>query len=196
MKQNVSGTFLQKIDEFCANRQLISCNLFAMLLSQTGNTPIITEGGIFMNWAAIVWFALLVVFIIVEANTVTLVSIWFACGALAAVIASLLGAPLWLQLVVFFVVSVLLLLALRPMLRKFVTPKIEKTNVDSVIGSVGIVTTSIDNVASAGQVKLGAMEWTARSTSGEFIAAGTRVKVDRIEGVKVFVTPAEVTQTV
>lgn len=149
-----------------------------------------------MNWAAIVWLVLLILFVFVEAGTVTLVSTWFAAGALAAVIASLLGAPIWLQVTLFFVVSVLLLLALRPLLKKHLTPKIAKTNVDSVIGSAGVVTADIDNVASSGQVKLGAMEWTARSTSGEVIHAGTIVTVDKIEGVKVFVTPAEVKETV
>ena len=146
-----------------------------------------------MNWAAIVWFVLMVVFIFLEANTVTLVSAWFAAGALAALIASLLDAQLWLQVVLFFVVSILLLLSLRPITKKYFTPKLTKTNLDRVIGSEGMVTVTIDNVLAAGQVKLGAMEWTARSSSGEVIPQGTRIKVDRIEGVKVYVTPAEVT---
>ena len=145
-----------------------------------------------MNWAAIVWFALLVLFFAVEASTVTVVSIWFAAGSVVALIASLLGAPSWLQIVLFFVVSILLLLALRPITKKYFTPKLTKTNVDSVIGSVGIVTAKINNIEAVGTIKLGAMEWSARSTSGDEIPAGTRVRVDRIEGVKVFVTPVEV----
>jgi len=144
-----------------------------------------------LNWTAIVWLALLILFFIVEASTVTVVSIWFAAGSLAALIASMLGAPTWLQTVLFFVVSVALLLALRPVTKKYFTPRLTKTNVDSVIGSVGIVTAAIDNIQAVGTIKLGAMEWTARSTSGEQIPAGTRVKVDRIEGVKAFVTPVE-----
>lgn len=144
-----------------------------------------------MNWEAFVWFALLVFFIAVEASTVTVVSIWFAAGSVTAFVASLLKAPLWLQIVLFFVVSILLLLALRPITKKYFTPKLTKTNVDSVIGTVGIVTTSVDNVAATGTIKLGAMEWTARSTLGEVIPAGTQVRVDRIEGVKAFVTPVE-----
>ena len=63
---------------------------------------------------------------------------------------------------------------------------------DAIIGTVGTVTAAINNVAATGQVKLGAMEWTARSSSGEMIEVGTQIKVDRIEGVKVFVTPVEV----
>jgi len=145
-----------------------------------------------MNWAAIVWFVLLVLFVLVEANTVTLVSIWFAAGSLAALIASLFGAQIWLQAVVFFATAILLLLAFRPIAKKHFTPKLTKTNIDSVIGSFGLVTADVDNITAAGQVKLGAMEWTARSSSGDVIPVGTKVKVDRIEGVKVYVSPAEV----
>lgn len=146
-----------------------------------------------MDWAALVWFILMVVFIIAEANTVMLVSIWFATGALTAMIAGLIGAPLWLQGLLFFAVSVALLLALRPITKKYFTPKLVKTNVDSVIGTQGIVTARIDNIQSAGQVKLNGMEWTARSTSGQVLEEGMLIRVDRIEGVKVFVSPAEVT---
>ena len=154
------------------------------------------EGGNLMDLVAIVWLVLLVVFLIVEASTVTLVSLWFAAGSLIALIASLLGGPLWLQVLLFLAVSTLSLIALRPLFRKFIRPKLTATNVDSVIGSTGLVTASVDNVTAAGQVKLGAMVWTARSTSGAPIPEGTLVKVDRVEGVKVFVSPAEVSVTV
>ena len=145
-----------------------------------------------MNWAAIVWLVLLVVFLMVEGVTVTLVSSWFAAGALVALIASLLSAPIWLQVTLFLLVSCIALSMLRPLLRKFITPKVVKTNVDAIAGTQGLVTASIDNVTASGQVKLGTMEWSARSTSGEKIEAGTLVKVDRIEGVKAFVSPVEV----
>ena len=144
-----------------------------------------------MNWAAVVWFALMVFFIFLEASTVSLVSTWFALGALAAMIAAICGGQLWLQCSLFFVLSVLLLLSLRPLLRKYFTPRLVKTNVDSIIGQEGLVTSEIDNVVSAGQVKLGGMEWTARSSTGEKIEPGTRIRVDRVEGVKVFVTPVK-----
>jgi membrane protein implicated in regulation of membrane protease activity len=149
-----------------------------------------------MELATILWLVLLVVFLIVEASTVTLVSLWFAAGSLAALLAALFGAKLWLQVTLFLAVAVLSLIALRPVFRKFIRPKLTATNVDSVIGSVGRVTTSVDNVSAVGQVKLGAMEWTARSTTGAQIPAGTLVKVDRIEGVKAFVTPVEVPASV
>ena len=140
----------------------------------------------------IIWLVLMIAFLMVEAQSVTMVSLWFGAGALAALIAALCGAEFWLQAVIFFVVSIALLACLRPLVRKYFTPKITKTNVDSVIGSEGLVTAEINNVTAQGQVKLGAMEWTARSTSGEIIPAGTLVKVDKIEGVKAFVTPVQV----
>jgi len=149
-----------------------------------------------MNWAAVIWLVLLVVFLVTEASTVTMVSLWFAAGSLVALIASLLNAAVWLQVVLFLGVSAILLSALRPLVRKHFTPKLTKTNVDAMVGATGLVTVAIDNVAAAGQVKLGAMTWTARSTSGEKIAEGTLVRVDRIEGVKAFVTAVEVTAAV
>lgn len=145
-----------------------------------------------MNWAAILWLLLMVVFLAAEASTVTLISLWFAAGSLCAMIVCLLGGALWLQLTVFLAVSAVLLTALRPLVRKYITPKLTATNVDSVIGSTGLVSVAIDNVTASGQVKLGAMEWTARSTGGDPIPEGTRVRVDRIEGVKIFVTPVEI----
>lgn len=146
-----------------------------------------------MNWAAYLWLALMVVFLVAEAVcTVHLISIWFAAGSLAALLIALLGGPVWLQVTLFLVVSGTLLALLWPLVRKYLNPKLTATNIDSVIGSVGPVTVAIDNVEAQGQVKLGAMVWTARSTSGAPIPAGTLVKVDRIEGVKVFVSPAEV----
>ena len=149
-----------------------------------------------MNWAAIVWLVLMVLFILMEAATVTLVSTWFAAGALAALLLSALNAPVWLQAAGFVLVSAIALTALRPLVRKHITPKLTKTNVDSVVGSTGLVTVAIDNVSAVGQVKLGAMYWTARSVSGEPIPQGTLVRVVRIEGVKAFVEPVEVSSPV
>ncbi|MBQ8757499.1 MAG: NfeD family protein [Oscillospiraceae bacterium] len=141
-----------------------------------------------MELESYVWFALMVVFIIMEASTVTMVSIWFVMGALAAMIVSLLGGALWLQVVLFLAVSALLLWCLRPVVKKHFTPKLEKTNVDAVIGAVGRVTEQISNVDACGHVKLGAMEWAARSTDGTTIEEGALVCVDRVEGVRVFVS--------
>lgn len=149
-----------------------------------------------MTWDTMLWLVLLVVFFLAEAATVSVVSLWFAAGALVALLASVLHAPFWLQGLAFFVVSVALLLALRPIVKRFFTPRITRTNVDAVIGTQGIVIKKIDNLQATGTVKLGGMEWTARSTSGDPIPEGTTVKVDKVEGVKVFVTPVAVKQTV
>ena len=140
----------------------------------------------------IIWLVLMVVFLIVEASTVVMVSLWFAAGSLIALVAALLGAPIWLQVALFLVVSAVLLASLRPMVRKHFTPKLSRTNVDAIVGSQGYVTSDIDNVAATGTVKLGSMEWTARSTAGAPIPAGTLVTVDKIEGVKAFVTAVEI----
>lgn len=143
-----------------------------------------------MTGAEITWLALFVGFLIVEgACPIHLVSIWFAVGALASMFTAMLGGTVLVQLIVFFAVSGVLLLAFLPIVKKYLKPKVVATNVDSVIGSTGRVTADIDNEDCRGQVKLGAMEWSARSTSGEKISQGALVKVDRIEGVKVFVTP-------
>ena len=145
-----------------------------------------------MNWAAILWLVLTVAFLIAEAATVTVISLWFAAGSLAAMATALLGGGIWLQVGVFLAVSAIALTAQRPLVRKYLTPKLTATYIDSVIGSVGIVTISIDNISAAGQVKQNGMEWTARSSSGDVIPAGTQVAVNRIEGVKVFVSPVNV----
>ena len=140
----------------------------------------------------IIWLILMVVFLVAETSAVTLVSIWFGVGALAALIGALLGAEIWLQIVLFFAVSILALASLRPILRKYFVPKLTPTNVDSVIGATGLVITPIDNITAQGQVKLGGMEWTARSTSGDPIEKGVQIKVDKVEGVKVYVSPVQV----
>lgn len=152
-----------------------------------------------MNWYATVWMVLMVGFLIAEgACPFHLVSIWFAIGALVAGIVAMLGGQLWLQITLFVVISCGLLASMLPLVKKFIKPNIVKTNVDSVIGTEGYVTEAIDNIAATGQVKLGGMYWTARSENGKNIEAGKLVKVERIEGVKVFVSPvnAEVTEEI
>ena len=146
-----------------------------------------------MHW---IWLSLAVMFLITEAATVTMVSLWFAAGCLAAMVIALCGGGIGFQFFAALAVSAGLLACLRPMVKKHFTPKLKPTNVDAIIGSEGYVTAEIDNISATGKVKLGAMEWTARSTPGTVIGEGTLVKVDRIEGVKVFVTPAEVKTTV
>ena len=149
-----------------------------------------------MNWEAIFWLAAMVVFLAAEAGTVTLISIWFALGALGAIVVALLGGGLMLQITVFLLLATLLLLSLRGIVRRHIRPRISKTNIDSVIGATGIVLSPVDNIAALGQVQVNGVEWSARSSSGAQIPAGTLVRVDKIEGVKVFVSPAEVSARV
>lgn len=146
-----------------------------------------------LSSSVILWLVLAAGFLILEGATVALVSLWFAVGSLAALGVAVSGAAFWLQAAVFVAVSGALLAMLRPMLRKHM--KITKTNVDSIVGTQGLVTQDIDNIAYSGEVKLGAMTWTARSTDGTHIPTGTRVRVDKIEGVKVYVSPAAETVT-
>lgn len=138
------------------------------------------------------WFALLIVFVAAEAATVNMVSAWFAAGSLAALITALLGGQMWLQIVVFLAVSAVALALLRPIAKKYFTPRITRTNVDALAGKTCLCVTAIDNLSGSGQVKVGDVEWTARSLSGEPIPAGTEVRIDRVEGVKVYVTPVTV----
>ena len=140
----------------------------------------------------IFWFALLIAFVVAEAVTVNMVSAWFAVGSLASLITALLGGKLWLQVLIFLVVSAAALALLRPIARKYFTPKITRTNVDAMAGKTCLCVTAIDNLAGAGQVKIGDVEWSARSTTGEAIPAGEQVRIDRVEGVKVYVTPVTV----
>ena len=140
----------------------------------------------------IVWFVLLIVFIVAEASTVSMVSAWFAIGALAAMICSFLDAQFWLQVVVFVVASGASLAMLRPIAKKHFNAKRTQTNVDALVGRTCLVTVTIDNLQAAGQIKLGDVEWSARSSTDERIEVGTQVRIDRVEGVKVFVTPIEV----
>ena len=133
------------------------------------------------------WGALIIILVILEAATPQLISIWFAAGAVIALAATLLSAPLWLQIVLFVVVSVILLVATRPLAKKL-NRSAEHINADRVVGMSGIVTEPIDNLNAAGMVKVGGQMWSARSDDGSEIPEGTIVTVLRLEGVKVIVT--------
>ena len=144
-----------------------------------------------MNWAyTILWVVLMVVFLVVEAACpIHLVSIWFAVGSLVAAIVAALGGQLWLQILLFAVISCGLLACLWPFVKKVLNPYRTATNIDAMIGTEGYVVDDVDNLNAMGKVKLNGMEWTARSADGTKIPAGTLVKVERIEGVKAIVSP-------
>lgn len=139
----------------------------------------------------IIWLALLILFGAGEALTVGLTSIWFAAGALGALICALLGGQLWLQIGVFLILSAVALALIRPVAKRFLTPGYSATNADRVIGAEAVVTVKIDNLLGQGQVKIAGQEWSARSEKEEIIPVGAEVTVIRIEGVKVFVTKKE-----
>ena len=111
-----------------------------------------------MNPMAIMWMVLLILFLVAEGATAAITTIWFAAGALTAMLAAVFELQLWIQITLFVVVSVGCLLALRPLLKKYVSPKKTATNIDSVIGSQGIVLEKIDNIAGTGRVKLGGID--------------------------------------
>lgn len=139
---------------------------------------------------AYIWLGALVLFIIIEAIIPGLVCIWFALGALVALIASLLHAPFWLQGVLFVLVSVITLVLTRPLAKRYVNGKIEATNADAVVGKECLVTSKIDNILGTGRVKVGGQDWSAKSYSDDIsIESGTRALVEKIEGVKLIVKP-------
>lgn len=133
------------------------------------------------------WLVLMVVLFGAEIVSVNLTTIWFALGALAAMISSLCGAALWLQILWFLVVSVLTLVLTKPLVKKFVNSKTQATNADMVIGQTCVVIEPIDNLKGTGAVTVGGKTWTARSDAGDVFAPGERVKAVRIEGVKLIV---------
>ncbi|MBQ9535023.1 MAG: NfeD family protein [Clostridia bacterium] len=137
----------------------------------------------------VIWLAAVVVFGIVEAATLGLVAIWFSAGSLAAMIAALLGAPLWLQIVLFLAVSGVVLYFARDMAQKYINRRHIKTNADRIVGGEAIVIQAINNERAEGQVRMVAdgQIWTARSADGESIPADTIVKVSDIAGVKAMV---------
>jgi len=140
---------------------------------------------------SVIWLALLILFSLVEAATVGLVSVWFAAGALAALLATFFTGNIWLQIAIFSAVSVVALLVLRPLSKKYVSPKAVATNADRAIGQEAVVTEDIDNLKARGAASIFGVTWTARSTGDSPIPAGSVVIVDRIEGVKLFVTPVQ-----
>ncbi len=150
-------------------------------------TTMIAKGESDQMILKLIWFGLLILFTIGEAVTVGLTSVWFAGGSLAALICALLGGPLWLQIVLFILISALCLMAIRPLARKYLDSKVEPTNADRIIGTEAVVTEDINNLQGTGAVRIGGITWSARSESDAPIATGTLIRVLRIEGVKVYV---------
>ncbi len=135
------------------------------------------------------WLMALVAFLVIEISTMGLTTIWFAGGALIALILALLGVSFYLQLGTFLIVSIILLMGTRPVAMKFFNQKREKTNVDSMIGKQAIVLSPINNLKEEGKVMVNGMEWTARALEEEqVIEEGAVVEIKEVRGVKVIVT--------
>ena len=145
--------------------------------------------GSILSPMALFWLVALIVFAVAEAATVGLVSIWFAGGSLVALVATSLGAPLWLQITLFLVVSCVMLALLRPFVKKISVPHRTRTNADRHLGQTALVTEAVDNLRETGAVKLDGVIWTARSEDGSVIPVGTLITVKKISGVKVLVAP-------
>lgn len=137
--------------------------------------------------AIIAWVVLLIAFAAIEGLTITLVSIWFCIGSLAALVAATFGTPLGGQIAIFAVVSLVCIGLIRPFTKKFLVKHEEKTNADRIIDADGIVIEPINNLQASGQIKVKGEYWTARSAQDEEIQAGEQVRVLRIEGVKAIV---------
>ena len=141
--------------------------------------------------STMIWIAAMIIFAIVEAATAGLTSIWFVLGSAAALIAAICGGPVWLQVTLFFVVSIIALAATRPLVRQMMKKDRTATNADLVLGQTARVTELIDNTEPLGAVYVGGKTWSARSESGEVILPGEMVRIVRMEGVKLFVQPLE-----
>ena len=135
-----------------------------------------------------VWLVAMIVLLIIEGIVPGLVSIWFAIGAFAAMISAILGAPIWLQVLWFFAVSILTLCLTRPFAKKYVNSRATPTNADMLIGKECVVTEAIDNVLGTGAVTVGGKVWTARTEEPDGKAeTGKVMTVVRIDGVKLIV---------
>lgn len=142
-----------------------------------------------------VWLAFVILFVVAEGMTVGLVSIWFAGGSLVAMLLAMAGAGIGWQMLAFLIVSAGLLMATRPLAKKYINSKKEKTNYKSVIGEVAKVTENIDNYNQTGAAFADGKEWTARATEDTvIIKKDTLVKVVAIEGVKLIVEPYKRTE--
>lgn len=145
-----------------------------------------------MEMESVCWLGLTVILLVIELATLGLTTIWFAGGAAAAFTASILGAGLMVQIIVFLAVSILLLVFTRPFAAKYINRNRVKTNVDSLIGQRAVVTQDIDNLAATGEARVAGKVWMARTEKdSEKIASGATVTILGVNGVKLIVTEKE-----
>ena len=139
------------------------------------------------DMATTIWIAAIIIFGVAEAATAGLTSIWFVLGGVAGLIAAVCGGPVWLQVGLFFAVSIAALAFTRPLVVKLMKKDIKPTNADRVLNNVGRVTERIDNALPSGTVYIDGKTWTARSADGEVIEPDAAVRILRMEGVKLIV---------
>lgn len=140
------------------------------------------------NMMLYIWLTLAIVFAITEVVTVGLTTIWFSLGALVSLLLVICGVDnITVQIVVFVLVSLLSLIATRPLVKKYINKKVQPTNADRCIGKEAFVTEEINNMLSKGAVKVNGVEWSARSEDNSVIEIGKKVKIISIDGVKVIV---------
>lgn len=143
------------------------------------------------SYMIFVWLGVIVLAVILEAVTTQMVSIWFVAGGLVGLVANALDIPPWPQVLIASVVTLILLVFTRRLLKRKIMPKKVSTNADRCIGATGIVTEAISNLENHGQIKVAGSIWTARTETPVAVEKGVLVKVLRIEGVKLIVEPAK-----
>lgn len=188
------GSLLLAVDNFIANLSpknkkigigaLIGFVFVALLMG------VLLKGGS-GDMTTIIWIAAIIIFGVVEAVTAGLVSIWFVIGGVGGLVVSILGGQIWLQVVVFFIVSIAALFLTRPLVRKISEKNKTATNADRVLGGIGRVTETIDNTIPSGEVYVDGKRWSARSVNGDVITPDTLVRITRMEGVRLFVEKKE-----
>lgn len=140
-----------------------------------------------MEPTIIIWLIGIIAFVILEAVTYQLVSVWFALGAVGGLIAAIVGVQFNIQMTVFLIISVVFLLCLRPVSKKLLKTKKEQTNVDSLIGKEVLITKEVDNLHGKGEGKINGMMWSVRSTDNSCILENETAIVENVKGVKLIV---------
>lgn len=136
----------------------------------------------------IIWLVLIVAFVGIEIGTVGLTSIWFAGGALVALVAQLIGLNIFWQIIIFIVVAAVLLIFTRPWALRYFKPRLVKTNYETVIGETVRLTEAVDNIRGTGTAIYKGQEWTARAFEENVtFEEGAIVKVKEIRGVTLYV---------
>lgn len=186
------GTAFFVILYIMEGKRLPAAKFYVMIDADGKRCRFEEKGAVSMNEMVLLWLVLLILAVVIEIFSMGLTSIWFAGGALVSILAAFLNAPIWLQVVLFFLVSFALLFFTRPVAVKYFNKDRVRTNVESMVGKQAIVTGEIDNLQGIGQVIVGGQEWSARSADDKLrIAKGSVVIVMAIQGVKLIVRPDE-----